>query len=160
MGTGGSFSGGKAAGAWSWPLTSNHCRGQENVDLYIHSPIRLHGVVLNSLSTGTTLPFFLTFYPCECQDTTMKWSLRLPSPSPSRHSTYETRFISAACSFFWVRPTQAVTGATNRILDSASIFWSLVRDPWQFSFQLVLSGLFYVSLWNMVVKCLALLFFL
>jgi hypothetical protein len=23
------------------------CRGQENVDLYIHSPIRLHGVVLN-----------------------------------------------------------------------------------------------------------------
>jgi hypothetical protein len=25
------------------------------VDLYIHSPIRLHGVVLNSLSTGTTL---------------------------------------------------------------------------------------------------------
>jgi hypothetical protein len=27
--------------------TSNQCRGQENVDLYIHSPIRLHGVVLN-----------------------------------------------------------------------------------------------------------------
>jgi hypothetical protein len=24
--------------------------------LYIHSPIRLHGVVLNLLSTGTTLP--------------------------------------------------------------------------------------------------------
>jgi hypothetical protein len=23
------------------------CRGQENVDLYIHSPIRLHGVMLN-----------------------------------------------------------------------------------------------------------------
>jgi hypothetical protein len=41
------FPGGKAAGAWSWPLTSNSCRGQENVDLYIHSPIRLHGVVLN-----------------------------------------------------------------------------------------------------------------
>jgi hypothetical protein len=27
------------------------------VDLYIHFPIRPHGVVLNSLSTGTTLPF-------------------------------------------------------------------------------------------------------
>jgi hypothetical protein len=27
------------------------------VDLYIHSPICLHGVVLNSLSAGTTLPF-------------------------------------------------------------------------------------------------------
>jgi hypothetical protein len=29
--------GGKAAGAWSWPLTFNQCRGQDNVDLYIHS---------------------------------------------------------------------------------------------------------------------------
>jgi hypothetical protein len=26
------------------------------MDLYTHSPIRLHGVVLNSLRTGTTLP--------------------------------------------------------------------------------------------------------
>jgi hypothetical protein len=31
----------------AWPVTSSQCRGQENVDLYIHSPIRLHGVVLN-----------------------------------------------------------------------------------------------------------------
>jgi hypothetical protein len=38
MVTGGSFPGGKAAGAWSWPLASNWSRGQENVDLYIHSP--------------------------------------------------------------------------------------------------------------------------
>jgi hypothetical protein len=29
------------------------------VELYIHSPIRPHGVVLNYLSTGTTLPFFI-----------------------------------------------------------------------------------------------------
>jgi hypothetical protein len=29
------------------------------VDLYIHSLIRLHGVVLNSLSTKTNLPFYL-----------------------------------------------------------------------------------------------------
>jgi hypothetical protein len=28
------------------------------VDLYIHCPIRLHGVVLHYLSTGTTLHFF------------------------------------------------------------------------------------------------------
>jgi hypothetical protein len=27
------------------------------VELYLHSPIRLHDVVLNWLSTGTTLPF-------------------------------------------------------------------------------------------------------
>jgi hypothetical protein len=30
-------------------------------DLYIHSPIRLHGVVVNSLSTGATLPFTCTW---------------------------------------------------------------------------------------------------
>jgi hypothetical protein len=47
METEGSIPGGKAAGAWSWPLTSNWCRRQENVGLYIHSSIRLHGVVLN-----------------------------------------------------------------------------------------------------------------
>jgi hypothetical protein len=29
------------------------------VDLYIHSPIRLHGVELNKLSTGTTLPYII-----------------------------------------------------------------------------------------------------
>jgi hypothetical protein len=33
MGTRGSFPGGKSAGAWSWPLTLIHCRGQECVKL-------------------------------------------------------------------------------------------------------------------------------
>jgi hypothetical protein len=47
MGTGNSFSGGKAAGVWTWPFTYNKCRGQENAVLFIHSPIRLHGLVLN-----------------------------------------------------------------------------------------------------------------
>jgi hypothetical protein len=32
------FPRGKAAGAWSWPIISNYFRGQENVDLYVHSP--------------------------------------------------------------------------------------------------------------------------
>jgi hypothetical protein len=40
---------GKAAGAWSCPLTSNWCR-----DLYIHSLICFHGVVLKYLSAGKT----------------------------------------------------------------------------------------------------------
>jgi hypothetical protein len=31
-----------------------------NVDLYIHSPIRLHGVVLNYLSTEANLPLPLS----------------------------------------------------------------------------------------------------
>jgi hypothetical protein len=38
MSNGVSFPGAKAAGAWSWPVTSNKWRGQENVDLYIHYP--------------------------------------------------------------------------------------------------------------------------
>jgi hypothetical protein len=50
------FPEGKAAGAWSWPLTSSQCRSQENVDLYIHSSIRPHGIVLIELSRSTTLP--------------------------------------------------------------------------------------------------------
>jgi hypothetical protein len=29
------------------PRDKSKCRGQENVDLYIHSPTRLHGVMLN-----------------------------------------------------------------------------------------------------------------
>jgi hypothetical protein len=52
----GQFLRGKAAGAWSWPLTCIYCRGQECVDLYNHSPIPLHGVVFNQLSTGPTVP--------------------------------------------------------------------------------------------------------
>jgi hypothetical protein len=47
MGNGGSLSGGKTARAWRWPLTSIYSRGQENMGLYIHFPIRLHGVMLN-----------------------------------------------------------------------------------------------------------------
>jgi hypothetical protein len=46
MGAGVSFPSSKATGAWSWQLTSNWCRGQECVDLYVHSSI-LHGVALD-----------------------------------------------------------------------------------------------------------------
>jgi hypothetical protein len=37
VGTRGSFPGSKVAGAWSWPLTSIQYRGQEYVELYLHS---------------------------------------------------------------------------------------------------------------------------
>jgi hypothetical protein len=47
MGTRGSLTVGKESGEWSWPLTSTWWRGQECVELYLHSPIRLHGVVLS-----------------------------------------------------------------------------------------------------------------
>jgi hypothetical protein len=47
VGTRDLFPGGKAAGAWCWPLTSIKCRGQLCVELYLHSLIHLHGVVLS-----------------------------------------------------------------------------------------------------------------
>jgi hypothetical protein len=51
------------------------------VDLYIHSPIRLHRVVLNYLSTGTTLPYLrvwdvgLEVAPCLCLCGRKEWML-------------------------------------------------------------------------------------
>jgi hypothetical protein len=54
MGTGRPFPGGNAAGPeadhFHVVLRSRKC------GLYLHSPISFHGVVLNYLSTGTTLP--------------------------------------------------------------------------------------------------------
>jgi hypothetical protein len=38
LGTRGSFPGDEAAGSWSWPLTPISYRGQECVELYLHSP--------------------------------------------------------------------------------------------------------------------------
>jgi hypothetical protein len=38
MGTRGSFPGGKASGAWSWPLTPSSAEVKERVQLYLRSP--------------------------------------------------------------------------------------------------------------------------
>jgi hypothetical protein len=54
MGTWGSFRGRRGAEVLNWPHTSKQCRSQENVDLYIHLPLRLHGLVLSWLSMETT----------------------------------------------------------------------------------------------------------
>jgi hypothetical protein len=43
----GCFPGGKATESWGWPFTSSLCRGWECMELYLHSPIRLHGVALS-----------------------------------------------------------------------------------------------------------------
>jgi hypothetical protein len=56
-----SFLGGKVAGAWIWPLTSIYCRGQECVELYLHSPITLSWRCAQlKESTGTTSPLPFT----------------------------------------------------------------------------------------------------
>jgi hypothetical protein len=71
---------------------TNWCRGKENVDLYIHSPLRLHGVVLNELSTGTTLPhqsgFLLKIY----------WNIRVLLKSQKFRALYMKTHLR-----LWVR---------------------------------------------------------
>jgi hypothetical protein len=49
------------------------------MDLYIHSPVHLHGVVLHWLSTGTTL--LLPLPPGKFRDSTLIRQLQLPSNS-------------------------------------------------------------------------------
>jgi hypothetical protein len=44
------------------------------VDLYIHSPTRLHGVVLNELSTGTTLPYLFRLVARKQIPNTHQWT--------------------------------------------------------------------------------------
>jgi hypothetical protein len=78
MGTGGSFHGCKAAGASSWSLTSVQCRGQENVDLYMHCPLSLHGVVLNSLSIGTILSLPLILHIWRASPPSDTWGRAMP----------------------------------------------------------------------------------
>jgi hypothetical protein len=79
MGNCGSFPGGKTAGAWYWSLTSILCRSYEGVRLYLHSPIRLQGVVLYEKQgkrylgtfTANSDTVFLTLY-VRCDH--LKWS--------------------------------------------------------------------------------------
>jgi hypothetical protein len=61
MGNGGSFPWGKAAGAWSWPFTSNYYAEVMKMWIYTSTPRCLNGVVLNWLST-------FTFYVCLDKD--------------------------------------------------------------------------------------------
>jgi hypothetical protein len=65
--------------------------------LYIHSPIRLHGIVLNLLNTETTLPFFFLLFEPEraIQKEFRKWERRKlrgrytqTHPCPSSGSDY------------------------------------------------------------------------
>jgi hypothetical protein len=54
MGTGCSFPGCKAAGAWSWPL--HPVSRSRRVEVYLHCSLRLRGFVLNHLNTEKILP--------------------------------------------------------------------------------------------------------
>jgi len=56
VGTDISFSGGKAAGAWSWSLTSLYCRSQKTWGC-TSTPLHLHGVMFNYDKDNINLPF-------------------------------------------------------------------------------------------------------
>jgi hypothetical protein len=79
------------------------------VELYFHSPTRLHGIMFNKLSTGTTLPYRKNYEA-------MKLPIMLFSPPPSltyvvdESSLRSERFQQAAlqsitekCGQIWVR---------------------------------------------------------
>jgi hypothetical protein len=73
MGTRGSFSRGKAVGAWSWPSPPSSAEVKEWVELYLHSPSTpsWRGVWL---STGTILPLLLQEIQWQHVDeTTCRW---------------------------------------------------------------------------------------
>jgi hypothetical protein len=57
MGTWGSFPGGLSSRNVKLTTHLHLMPGSGKVELYLHSTIRLHGVVLNSLGTGITLRF-------------------------------------------------------------------------------------------------------
>jgi hypothetical protein len=50
----------KAVLVWSWPLTYIYYRRSRIVELYLHSPMCLHGMVLNSWSPEIIVTFFFT----------------------------------------------------------------------------------------------------
>jgi hypothetical protein len=62
MGTGGSFPGGRSVRCMEATIHLHLMPRLRTVELHLHSPISLHGVVLNSLSIGTILPFFNVTY--------------------------------------------------------------------------------------------------
>jgi hypothetical protein len=88
MGIVGSFFRGKAAGAWSWPLTYLMPRSRVE-ELYLHSPIYFHGIVINQFSTGIILPLLHPFKPITVVERSQAWTVfsRLETgfESHSRH---------------------------------------------------------------------------
>jgi hypothetical protein len=102
---GSSFKGGKAARAWSWPLTSDYCGGQENVELYIDSPIHLHGVLINYSSTGTILPFTFSYFKCSaCCSMPRKltmWSGGRRTPTVHFWAAFDVKLVTQFNEIFW-----------------------------------------------------------
>jgi hypothetical protein len=69
------------------------------VDLYNHSSIRLHGIVLTELRTGTTLPFYLFISDIPSKHTTQQEEAPITTKNTNvRVSNVEAQSASAAIS--------------------------------------------------------------
>jgi hypothetical protein len=91
MGTRGSFPGGKAAGEWSWPLTSIQRRGQECVGLYLRSP--------NTPSGKTSpLPYLKVSRAKRCSNTSVTYCT---VHNFTRHYVGTDTTCSDVASFVW-----------------------------------------------------------
>jgi hypothetical protein len=97
------------------------------VSLYLHSSIRLHGVVLNVLNTGTTSPFCLTQLQMLCENKTILIILARVSPKvmfrlrKNIHPTAsKSKFIFSAMNVLTLNETlddlQTLCGATMPVL--------------------------------------------
>jgi hypothetical protein len=71
--TGGCFPANKAAGPWDWPLTSSWCRAQEYAYLCSHSPIRLHGIVLNEYVLAERYGWRISYAFLQLQVSSLSW---------------------------------------------------------------------------------------
>jgi hypothetical protein len=88
MGTRGSFRGGKATGAWSWPLTSIQYRGQ-NEWRYTSTPqyAFMAWCSVKKIKTGTTsaLPYCNLHSECNQIQLPLLYPTLLSGPAPGHH---------------------------------------------------------------------------
>jgi hypothetical protein len=134
-------------------LTSKQCRGQENVDLYIHSPIRLHGIVL---STGSNFTFYfsssnisLSYFACFSSLFfpllfLFSVSYNLPFPeyttwnSASRQSKFNVYHVIFYSPFlFWLRFARADKGGCRKDGSINHCFDVLLMSYWVASLLLL-----------------------
>jgi hypothetical protein len=90
------------------------------MDLYIQSPIRLHGAVLNSLSTGTILPYFHSFLISP-----LALPARLFSPPRSNYSPELPLLEHPVC---WIRRSQRNISLPSSGLKQSSACGMLFED--------------------------------
>jgi hypothetical protein len=90
------------------------------VELYLHSPIRLHGIVLNELSTGKTLPFCL-HYLLRYVYTFLQLPFRQNRRKYSQHLNRCTRDLDSIAQ--WPGNAQTPYHITHKFVDRSQNFF-------------------------------------